>query len=302
MLKDTLFWLAMIGVFAAAPANAQRSVDIRRAVTPTASIRITGAFAELHIRGWSKDSVAITGSIPADARFDGGFMNPSVALSPGAKFYMETPSGVPAGKLDLRVPQGARVWAKSGSANIDVEGVTGSLDLNIIGGSVRVTGNPHELTVESMDGAVTVDGSPPWVRIKTATGDIVLNGSSEDAGLTTVSGTIRVPAGRFDRARIESVTGAVDFAGDVSPGGSLDVDTHAGAIDLRLPRKVSAEFDVATVSGTIENLLTKRPASPGREGRGQEIGFSTGNGGARIYVRSFKGNIRLMPGAQFKEF
>ena len=40
----------------------------------------------------------------------------------------------------------------------------------------------------------------------------------------------------------------------------------------------------------------------GREGRGQEIGFTTGNGGARIYARSFKGNIRLIAGPQLKEF
>jgi hypothetical protein len=33
---------------------------------------------------------------------------------------------------------------------------------------------------------------------------------------------------------------------------------------------------------------------PGREGRGQEIGFTTGGGGARIYVRTFKANIRLL--------
>src|SRR5438874_5354676 len=301
-LKPALCSSALAVVLGAPKLHGQRPIDIRRAVTATASVRISGAFAELHIRGWNKDSVAITGTIPADARFDGGFLSPIAAVSAGAKFYLETSSGVPAGKLELRVPQGARVWAKSGSATIDVEGVTGGLDLNIIGGSVHVTGNPHQLTVESMDGAVTVDGSPSWVRLKTATGDIVLSGDSEDAGLTTVSGTIRVPTGRFDRARIESVTGAVDFAGTIARGGSLDVDTHSGAIDLRLPRKLSADFDIATVAGAIENLLTKRPAVPGREGRGQEIGFTTGNGGARIYARSFKGNIRLIAGPQLKEF
>jgi hypothetical protein len=283
------------------PLAAQRPVDIRRAVTSTASIRITGAFAELRIRGWNKDSVVITGTVPADARFDGGFMAAAGGASPGAKFYLETVSGTPAGKLEMRVPYRARIWAKSGSATIDVEGVTGGLDLNIIGGSVHVTGNPHELTVESMDGAVTVEGSPPWARLKTATGDVALNGNSEDAGLTTVSGTIRVPAGRFDRIRIESVTGAVDFGGDVTRGGSLDIDTHSGAIDLRVSRSIAADFDVATVAGTIENALTKRAAIPGREGRGQEIGFTTGGGGARVYIRSFKGNVRLLP-VQFKQF
>jgi hypothetical protein len=293
-ISRAVLWSALAAVLAVPTLAAQRSVDIRRAVTPTASVRITGAFAELRIRGWTKDSVVITGTIPVDARFGGGFMSPTAAGSPGAKFYLETSSGIPAGKLELRVPVSARVWAKSGSATIDVEGVTGGLDLNIIGGSVHVAGNPHELTVESMDGAVSVDGSPSWVRLKTATGDIVFNGGSEDAGLATVSGTIRVPAGRFDRARIQSVTGAVDFAGDVARGGSLDIDTHGGAIDLRLPRTIAADFDIATVAGTVENALTKRAALPGREGRGQEIGFTTGGGGARIYVRSFKANIRLL--------
>lgn len=273
--------------------GAQRSVDIRRAVTPTASIRIAGAFAELRIHGWAKDSVAITGSIPKDARFDGGFVTSTTTSSPGVKYYMETASGAPSGTLDLRVPSGARVWAKSGSATIEVEGVSGSLDLNIIGGSVHVTGNPHDLTIESMDGAVTVDGSPAWLRLKTASGDIVLNGGCEDAGLTTVSGTIRVTKGVFERARVESVTGAVDFAGDVARGGTLDIDTHSGAIDLRVPSTIAADFDVASVAGAIENSLTKRRAIAGREGRGQEIGFSLGGGGSRIYIRSFKATIRI---------
>jgi DUF4097 and DUF4098 domain-containing protein YvlB len=209
--------------------------------------------------------------------------------------YLESASSTPGGKLELRVPAGARVWAKSGSANIDVTGVTGGLDLNIVGGRVKVSGNPHELNVESMDGNVTVDGAPSWLRAKTATGDIDVAGGSEDAVLTTVSGTIRIGAGAFDRAKIESVTGAVVFAGDLTRGATLDINTHSGGIELRLPRRSGAELDVASVTGTIENTLTGRAAIAGREGRGQEIGLTLGQGGARVYVRSFKGSIQLRP-------
>ena len=294
-LRSLIRFTGVLLVLIAPSAAAQRAVEMRHAVSPTASVRIFGSFAELRIRGWDRDSVAITGTVPSDARFDGGFLTAGDGASPGAKFFLESTSGTPSGKLELRVPAGARVWAKSGSATIDVDGVTGGLDLNIIGGSVRVVGRPHDLTVESMDGSVTIDGAPAWARLKTATGDIVFNGSSDDAGLTTVSGAIRVPAGHFERARIESVTGPVEFSGGLARGGTLDVDTHSGSIELRLSRKIAAEFDVATVSGTIENTLTGRPPAAGREGRGQEIGFTTGDGGARIYLRSFKGNIRLRP-------
>ena len=279
----------------ALPVAAQRSVDLGRAATSTVSLRLVGSFAELHIRGWDRDSISLTGTIPADAKLDGGFGGPVGRPSAGAKFYLETSGGAPGGKLELRVPARARVWAKSGSADIDVAGVTGGLDLNIVGGSVRVTGNPHELNVESMDGTVTVDGAPSWFRAKTATGDIVVTGSgSDDVALTTVSGTIRVVSGRYERARIESVTGAVVFAGDLAPGASVDMNTHSGGIELRLARKSNIELDIASVAGSIENALTGRPAIAGREGRGQEIGLTLGSGGARVYVRSFKGNVRLV--------
>ncbi len=110
-----------------------------------------------------------------------------------------------------------------------------------------------------------------------------------------MSGTIRVTDGRFERARIETVTGAVLFASEVARGGSLDIDTHSGAIDVIMSPQANADFDVASVAGTIENTLTNRRPVPGREGRGQEIGFSTGAGGARVYLRTFKGDIRLQP-------
>ena len=113
--------------------------------------------------------------------------------------------------------------------------------------------------------------------------------------MTTVSGDIRL-AGRYERVRISSVTGPVTFNGDVVRGGSLDVDTHSGTVDLRFPSKFSADIDIATMSGRIDNAFNKRSPIAGREGRGQELAFMAGNGGARIYVRSFKGNVKLSAG------
>jgi DUF4097 and DUF4098 domain-containing protein YvlB len=210
--------------------------------------------------------------------------------------YVEAPNedvAAAAGALELRVPTRARVWAKSGSAKIEVEGVTGGLDLNVVGGSVQVGGTPRELNVESMDGAVTVDGSPGWVRLKTAAGDITMKGASADAAFTTVSGTIRVSGGPLDRARFESVTGAITFDGDVAKGGSLSFDSHSGAVDVQLRANASLEIDAVTVAGAIENRLTGRRPVSGREGRGQEFGTSLGMGEGRLIVRTFKGTIRL---------
>jgi hypothetical protein len=286
--------LAALIVAPSAQADGQQKINQRFAVTPTASVRLFGAVASVRLIGWDRDSVVVTGTLPLGARLDAARGGDPTRPSPGMKIYVEgLRTSAPDARLEMRVPSRARVWAKGGSADVEVTGLSGGLDLNIVGGSVRIACSPAELQVESMDGSVTIEGSPSWLRAKTATGDIVLRGGSDDAGISTVSGAVHVGDGRFERARLTSVTGPIVFAGDLARGAMLDFDSHGGPIEIRLPSRVDAEFDVATVTGTIENSLTARRPIPGREGRGMELGFSSGTGRARIVVRSFKGNVYL---------
>jgi hypothetical protein len=251
----------------------------------------------LRIVGTVTDSVVVVGTLPRDARFESFAGGKGVEPLQGAKMYVEVPSDRAAatGSLELRVPLRARVWAKAGNATIEVTGVTGELDLNIVGGAIRVAASPATLNVESMDGTVTIEGDPSWLRAKTAAGDIVMRGSSDDAAFTTVSGTIRVSNGSYERARFESVTGGIEFFADGRRRGSLSFDSHSGPIDLRLDAKAGAEIEATSIAGTIENLLTRQRPGTGRDGRGQELGTSLGLDGARFLIRTFKGPIRLAP-------
>jgi hypothetical protein len=273
------------------------AVERRYAMASDASIRLAGAISSLRIIGWDRDSLVITGTVPVGWRFDGGVLTAVGGPSRGAKFFVEGATDVPptAATLEVRVPTRARVWAKSGSADMEVSGVTGGLDLNIVGGSVTVQGTPRELNIESMDGDVRVQAGASWLRVKTATGNVDVRGGSEDAGVSTVSGTVRVADGRYERGKLETVTGDVIYKGEVGNRGSVDITTHSGAIELRLPPRPNLELDAVTVTGTIENGVTSSKPIPGREGRGMELGFSSGSGDTRIVVRSFKGNVALKP-------
>lgn len=277
----------------AAPVAAQQKVDVRRAVTRDVYVRLNGAFSSLKVTGWEKDSLVMTGSLPKGSRLEPAMGPPGAAPAPGVKFYIEGSATTAAsGSLELFVPAGATVWAKSGSAAIDVTGITGGLDLNIVGGAITVNGNPRELNIESMDGSVTVTGAPTWMRAKTASGDVTIRGSCTDLGITTVSGTVQVREGSFERARIESVTGNVTFGAGLARAGNLLIDSHSGVIEL-LVGKASLDIEATTITGSITNGLTTRRPTPGREGRGEELTLSLGIGEARATLRSFKGNIRL---------
>ena len=291
-------YLAFTFALLAAPlvdVASQQKVDIRRAAAPDVSVRLSGAFVSLRITAWPVDSIAITGSVGVGSRFEGGALSSEGPVR-GMKFYVDGPMDptVSSNRFELRVPRGARVWVKTGSADIECNGVGGGVDLNIVGGSIRVNGKPRELLVESMDGSVQFSGFAEFARVKTATGNIVLEGGGEDLTFTTVSGTIQAANGEraLRRARFESVTGPIAFTGELPRGADLRFDSHSGAIDLRLARS-PLEVDIATMTGTIENTFSTQRPVPGRDGRGMELSTSSGMGAARVEVKSFKGNVRL---------
>jgi hypothetical protein len=281
-------------ILAPLAAGAQQKVSVHRAATSTVSVRLGGALSSVKIVGWDRDSIALVGALGAGSRMDGGAAGASGPVS-GMKFFVNATDDATArgNALELRVPRQARVWVKAGSADLEASGITGGLDLNIVGGSVRVNASPRELLIESMDGAVTVNGTSGYARIKTATGDITVLSRAEDLLATTVSGSINVSGGEVERGRFESVTGPIVFASDIRRGGEARFDTHSGAIELRLSRGADVEVDAASVTGQIENRWTSTRPIAGREGRGMELGASSGMGGTRVSIRSFKGNVRL---------
>ncbi len=278
----------------AARVQAQQNVLVGHGATSTVSVRLYASVGDVHVIGWDRDSVEMTGTVPIGARVEmsGG---PPSERSRGLKMFVETPSEQSGrdGRLVLRVPRGARVWLKTGSADMDVAGVTGGLDLNVVGGSITVHGSPRELRAESMDGAVVVNGAPEWVRVKTATGDIVLHGG-QDIGASTISGSIRSSGGEVERVKFESTTGGVALSSTLARAASVELETHSGAIDVELTSRAEVDVDAATMTGVIDNRWGRGRPTAGREGRGMTFTSASGGTGGHVVIRTFKGTIRLL--------
>ena len=180
---------------------------------------------------------------------------------------------------------------KTESASIDVRDVSGSVDLNSITGAIRVSGTMRDLYAEAMDADIELTATAPALRAKTASGTITLTGGGDNVRLTTVSGALRVRADGLERSRFETVTGDISFTGDLSRGTSSAFESHSGRVELTLPRTVSADFDVSTFGGPIENRLTKTRPKTSEKGRTRTLAFSAGDGGAEVQVRNFKGPV-----------
>jgi hypothetical protein len=273
----------------ASPLTAQKKIERRIPLGMEGAFRVMNMVGSVVVHGWSKDTVLIRGTLaPGDQFYAGGGYT-------GAKMFIESANdrNPKPTNLEIWVPARARLWVKTATAPIDVDGVDGGLDLYTVSATIEVTGNPHELNAEAIDGDIHITGSPAWLRAKSASGAVTFRGASSDAGFSTVSGAVKVEGGLFERTKIETVTGNVSFNGRVDRSGTFDFDTHSGSVDISVPDKTSASFSVVSIAGTITNNASRGVPTAGRFGRGSELNTEIGDGGAKISVRTFKGAVTL---------
>lgn len=280
----------VVMLLASSAAFAQTRLNRGLPLGSTGAVRVYNLVGSVRVTGWNRDSVAVRGTLgKGNSLHMGGGRS-------GIKLFIEgvddrNPS---AADIELTVPMHAKVWVKTATASIDIVDVAGSLDLYVVGGDIRVRGNPADVNAEAIDGSITISGSPAWVRAKSASGNVTLDGSSADVTVSTVSGKIDVDGTRFEKGKFESITGSIRFAGSFERGGFVTFDSHSGSIEIGIPAGSPADFDVVSIAGSVANKLTKTRPLPGRYGRGAELVTASGDGGARVVVRSFKGPVTLL--------
>ena len=279
----------VVMVAAAEPVSAQRNVAERVSAAPDGFVRVQNIAGSVKLIGWDRDSIAVTGTVHD---------------TPGAPFeLLHGEGGVKLGlwdtsveraepsHIEVRVPARSRIWIRTGSATVFVDGVTGTLDVTSVGGDIEVRGGPGEVFAESMTGRLTIDVRSPLARVKTVTGSILVRGAIADATATSVSGNVLIEDAVVERGSFESVDGELRFVGQLRSATTLDFVTHAGAVEFLLPAATNAEFRFATFEGGLRSEF-KTPIRTSRSKiKGSEHSFVLGEGGARVNVRTFRGRV-----------
>ena len=267
-----------------------------------AEFRIWNPAGSVHVIGWDKDSVRV------DADLDAAAGSAFLFGAGGAGGKLSTgDDGGAAGvaRLTVRVPRGASVWIKTSSASIIVNGVTGAIDAYAVTGNVTIA-SPSAASVyaESLGGRVHVTGQARVVRLRTGRGSVEFSGRTPDLSVRTVSGSVFARAAGIERGTIESVGGRVHLGVSLRRGGTLEVLTHDGDVDLTLPARAPVRWLLSTVSGDVRVVDPLPRAERGDDEtivvggarRGLDLPRSA-PGGAAIELRTFSGSITLR-GAQ----
>ncbi len=247
---------------------------------PAARVTITNSSGSINVRVCAGNEATVFGdrSMMRD-------MNIDTSDKRNNKFSMDAGHD-----LEVCVPRRAQLRAQSGSGNVHVEGVEGTVDIESGSGSLQVTGRPRSIHAMGFSGDVTIRGGATDVtRAESVSGNVSVTQATGVVEAKSSSGGVRV-TGEVRDAQLFSVSGPVTFAGTVSS--RLSAESSSGPVELTLPRNTSANYELSTITADIENNFGPA-ATRARHGAGVNLSFSVGSGRARIKAASVSGSVTL---------
>jgi DUF4097 and DUF4098 domain-containing protein YvlB len=306
----TLLPVVLALVTVAGSATAQQSINETRSVRPGGTVEISNIAGNVRVTAWDRNEVQVTGTLGRgverlDFTTDGNRTRIEAV-------YPREGRNTQGSNLEIRVPAQSSPIVQTVSAGIEISGVRGAvqassvsggvnvtadrvptLKASSVSGSIRLRGSSGSVDAESVSGSLDVVVATTQTRAKTASGSMTLRELSGSVEASTVSGDAVIEGGRFNRMTASSVSGRVRFRGDLERGGIYNLNSHSGNVELNLPARVAADFEVTTFSGNIQNAFGPDGERTSRYGPGRELRFTAGGGGARVVAKTFSGNVRL---------
>lgn len=309
--------LALVLVLTGPLAGQVVSIDETRALRSDATVELGVVTHSLSIEGWDRNEIQIVGEYDSDLE----------ELEIGGNdqlFRMEIDQDDRRGRrrgsstLEVRLPRGVTLSVGSVSGSVDVRGVTGAVQASSVSGSVDVVGDLSSASLTSVSGSVDFRGDAPTVRMQSVSGGVDFAGDARTVRLQSVSGSVRMEgrgetvegnsvSGSIEVAstepvrllEVESVSGRVTFTGRLALGGTIDVESHSGSVDLVLGGDTDARFELSAFSGSLSSDLPGAQDEVRRSGRftpNESLSFVTGSGSGRVTASTFSGSIRIRSG------
>jgi len=277
---------------AAVAAEAQQKIEVKTtSAVADGRVVIDSQAGTIHVVGWARDEVEVGGTLGRGA--EAVNLNSHGARTDVEVETMGNPHGVRS-DLEIKVPAASQVEIDSFSADVKVEGVTGRVRIETVNGGLAVSGPAQEIDAQSVNGRVDIAGACPRIHAESVNGAVTIKGARGEIEASTVNGRLVVSGDAFQKGSLSGVSGSVQFEGALAERGWLEVETVSGGVELRLPATVSAEFNVSSFSGGIENELGPPARKTGHYTPEQELRFTTGSGGARVSVKTLSGSINLL--------
>lgn len=263
---------------AVSPARAQEAIEQGSAAIADGTVKITNAAGSVRVRGWNRDSVAVTGTLGAgsegvDFSVTGRETRIRVVLPRGASQELRGT------ELVVRVPEDSHVAVRTAAADVDVDSVYGVVDAESVSGRVRVAGSPRMVYAQSAGGDVDVEASSKVVRAESVEGTVTVQDARGYVEVSTISGDANLEGSDVWEGEVTTVSGRILFKGNFASNGSFYFESHSGNIGLSLTEGADPALEIVSFSGDVANEFDSGPAG--------------GGSGSLVKIKTFKGSVRI---------
>jgi DUF4097 and DUF4098 domain-containing protein YvlB len=194
--------------------------------------------------------------------------------------------------LQVHVPAGSALSCQTVSADLKINGVRGEAKLKTVSGDVSAEVG-GDVSAHAVSGTVHVRAAAAKsIEVDTVSGDADIVGGGGEFEVTTVSGDAKAKLGNVNRARLQTVSGTMTASMSLSADGRVDAQSVSGDFRLDFPTAPSADFDLQTFSGAIDNCFGPKPIES-RHGSGSSLNFKNGEGSGRVRINTHSGTIGL---------
>lgn len=310
---NVILGLSIIGTLICSNAVLARdSVDETKAATADGFVKINIIRGEINVEGWDRNEVRVVGSLDDKVKqfifeVNGNDTVIAVKLPKNNRSW----SGSRGSRLRIKVPVGSSVKIGVVSTEVQVENISGGLELRGVSGDMRVENVKNRIHISSVSGEVELRDSTGRTRVTSVSGEIeaydvhgtslfhsvsgniLLVRVSDKLDLETVSGDIEVVDSVLSSASGHSVSGDIDLESELIGAGDIEFDTVSGSVRLRLGGELNSSFDLQTQSGSIRNRLTDDRPTHSKYVRDEKLRFRMGDGDGDIIINTHSGDIIL---------
>lgn len=152
--------------------------------------------------------------------------------------------------IEVTLPVGSSLSLRTGSADVDVHGPVGSVQVKTGSGDVDVEESYEDVQVKCGSGDVRVGEAQGALAVSTGSGDVEIGRNRGPVVVKTGSGDIRF---REATTEVSVMTGSGDLVIDVVREGRFHVKGASGSIRVGIPAGTPVWTDITTVSGRIHS-------------------------------------------------
>jgi DUF4097 and DUF4098 domain-containing protein YvlB len=207
---------------------------------------------------------------------------------------------------EVTVPQDTQLRSRTGSGNMDVNGVHGTAEVGSGSGNVKVSDIGAGVRADTGSGNIDIDHIHGNVHARTGSGTIrataiagAFEGDTGSGNLTleqTESGSVHVNTGsgtldiKGVKGSLEAKAGSGDIRAEGEPTGAWTVHSGSGGVKLRFPANAAFDLNARTSSGSIKvnHPLTVQGSISKKEVRGKVLA-----GGVPVEVETGSGDVEI---------